>query len=274
MDHAPFNLFTDTSECIELFTENPVTICLPNKFADTKEVWSTHFAVYILDSQVDVQHRDFEGRLGQDPVFPNFPSIGHGTHVAGLIGGARYGTAKTVRMHNYAVLDDSGYTRWSTVLTALAAISKKSPPAVINLSIAGTPSDAIDHALREMVKRGWKIVVSAGNNAQSACNYSPAREPSVITVGGIGPGNVWAEFSNHGPCVDILAPSVNILSSWPGNRAAYMSGTSAAAPVVASVWALFSHMTRKQFLLNMTRRVPVTKLPRNTTNRVLYYQNT
>jgi serine protease len=257
-----------------MFNDNPVKVCLPNKFlADPHEVWSTAQTtadVYILDSQIDIGHRDFQDRIEQVPVFQAPPNIGHGTHVAGVVGSSRYGIAKYAKIYSHSVLDESGYTKWSNVLTALARISKTTAkPAVINLSIAGTASSAIDYALREMTKRGWKIVVSAGNNAQSACNYSPAREPSVVTVGGIGPGNEWAPFSNFGPCVDILAPAVNILSSWPGNRAAYMSGTSAAAPLVAGAWALFNHMTRTQFINNMTTRIRVTKLPRNTTNRVL-----
>jgi subtilisin family serine protease len=178
----------------------------------------------------------------------------HGTHVAGLVGAHRVGVNREARMVSVPVLDDAGRTRWSVVLKALEWLASQ-PPAILNLSLVGHASEAIDGALRLMVGRGWKVVAAAGNEGVDACAYSPAREPSVVTVGALNQKIRLSDITNVGPCVDILAPGSDILSTYPDNRWALMSGTSMATPLVVGAWAMYPQLTAREFLKAYTRLV-------------------
>ena len=198
-----------------------------------------HTKVYILDTFVDIHHKEFEGRASLGTVVvPGTSTSVHGTHVAGLIGGSRAGVNKNARLISVQVLNDNGYGSWAEILKGLDWIVRHDK-GIINISIGGPRNRVVNDAIESAAKRGWKIVVAAGNDHMDACNYSPASAHSAVTVGAYGQNNRWAQFSNHGKCVDLLAPGLEIASSLPNNKYGYMSGTSMASPIVAGVWSLF-----------------------------------
>ena len=202
---------------------------------------------YIIDTGIRSSHTEFSGRIGAgyDAVDGGAPDDcnGHGTHVAGTVGGSTYGVAKRVTLHGVRVLDCNGSGTTSGVVAGINWVTTNStttPPAVANMSLGGGASQTLDTALRNSVAAGVVHVVAAGNETADACNSSPAREPLAITVGATNSSDQRASFSNYGTCLDIFAPGVNILSSWyTGDSAAgSLSGTSMASPHVAGVVAL------------------------------------
>lgn len=244
--------------------------------SNTNEVYSydapqPETLVYVLDTWIDVDHPDFESRASVGKAFSTGSKHPHGTHVAGLIAGKQSGINKAAKIVSVQVMDDSGYGPWSTLIAALQWVSKK-PPSIINLSLVGPASTALDSAIRLMIKRGWKIVVAAGNDKTNACNYSPSRIDSAITVGAVSKQLKLASFSNWGPCVDLLAPGEAILSSYPGSQYAYMSGTSMAAPIVAGVLSVRTDWKRND-LISMSRKITPPGHD-HTTNRVAFLPTT
>ncbi len=201
--------------------------------------------VYILDSGVFSQHQEFEGRA---QIISNVAEdgrdedcIGHGTHVAGVIGGKTFGVAKKAKLLSVRVFPCGGRGKLSILLAGLDWLAKNyKAPAVLNLSIGMTPKDVVDKAISALITKGLTVVGSAGNNGQDACSQSPARIPEVITVGATDRRDALADFSNYGPCVKIYAPGVDIESSFLGDISSTksMSGTSMAAPFVTGVVAL------------------------------------
>lgn len=200
---------------------------------------------YIIDTGIRSSHTEFSGRIGAgyDAVDGGDPDDcnGHGTHVAGTVGGSTYGVAKRVTLHGVRVLDCNGSGTTSGVVAGINWVTTNhTKPAVANMSLGGGASQTLDTALRNSVAAGVVHVVAAGNETANACNSSPAREPLAITVGATNSSDQRASFSNYGTCLDIFAPGVNILSSWyTGDSAAgSLSGTSMASPHVAGVVAL------------------------------------
>lgn len=210
--------------------------------------------VYVLDTFVERTHQDFQTnqvvRLFSNQLTTKNP---HGTHVAGLIGSMTYGAHKGQKIFSLEVLDDTGYGTWSKLVEALSFISRhasnRSQRGIINISIGGGPSNVIDMVLRRLQQQGLFVVVAAGNDAEYACNYSPAREPSVFTVAATDYQDKLAGFSNYGKCVDILAPGDSIKSLLPNGQFGYMSGTSMSTPIVAGiasiVWTLNPTLTNE-----------------------------
>ena len=202
---------------------------------------------YIIDTGIRSTHTEFAGRVGAGYDFVDNDSTpndcnGHGTHVAGTIGGTTYGVAKGVTLHGVRVLDcqGSGYT--SGVIAGIDWVTaNRITPAVANMSLGGSASSTLDAALRNSVAAGVVHVVAAGNENTDACNGSPSREPQAITVGATNSSDQRASFSNYGACLDIFAPGVSILSAWYTSDSATntISGTSMASPHAAGVAALF-----------------------------------
>ncbi|HAJ38063.1 MAG TPA: hypothetical protein DCL15_20520 [Chloroflexi bacterium] len=202
---------------------------------------------YIIDTGIRAAHVEFSGRIGSGRDFVDDDSNptdcnGHGTHVAGTIGGSTYGVAKQVTLHGVRVLDCAGSGYTSGVVAGVDWVTANAiRPAVANMSLGGGVSSALDAALRSSVAAGIVYVVAAGNANSDACNTSPAREPSAITVGATTNNDVRASFSNYGACLDIFAPGVNIVSAYytSDTANATLSGTSMASPHTAGVVARY-----------------------------------
>lgn len=224
--------------------------------------------VYVIDSYLDVNHPEFEGRASKGPSFNHGDQDGHGTHVAGIIAGKQFGVNKKAKIIGVQVLDNNARGSWSTIVRGIEWVASQRPT-IVNLSIGGGVSSIVDKAIAAMAKRGWKIVIAAGNEHNDACDHSPARAKEGVTVGATNEDHQLAGFSNFGRCVDILAPGDAIVSAIPRNRYAYMSGTSMAAPMVAGVWSLFPDWS-KQDLLDNTQKGNVGKVPQFTPNKFLY----
>jgi hypothetical protein len=204
---------------------------------------------YIIDTGIRITHQEFGGRasIGTDEVWDGFNGDdchGHGTHVAGTVGGATYGVAKAVALIAVRVLDCDGSGTYEGVIAGVdwvTAHHQDGQPAVANMSLAGGFSQALNEAVANSVADGITYAVAAANDYWDACQYSPASEPSAITVGATDATDTEADFSNRGSCVDIWAPGVAITSAWNWSDDATetISGTSMAAPHVAGAAALY-----------------------------------
>ncbi|MFL5382230.1 MAG: S8 family peptidase [Longimicrobiaceae bacterium] len=200
---------------------------------------------YIVDTGILTSHTQFGGRasVGYDAVGGNGQDCnGHGTHVAGTVGGSTYGVAKGVTLIAVRVLDCSGSGTNSGVIAGMDWVANNRVlPAVANMSLGGGFSQAVNDAATRMTNAGVSLSVAAGNENQNACNTSPASAPSAITVGATTSTDARASFSNYGSCLDVFAPGNNITSSWYSSTTATntISGTSMASPHVAGVAALY-----------------------------------
>jgi subtilisin family serine protease len=202
---------------------------------------------YIIDTGVRLTHSQFSGRMGNgfDAVTSGGNANdcqGHGTHVAGTVGGTTHGVAKKVTIHPVRVLDCNGSGTDSGVIAGIDWVTANHvKPAVANMSLGGGASATLDAALARSHAAGVVHVVAAGNDNASACNYSPAREPTAITVGSTTSSDARSSFSNYGTCVDIFAPGSSITSAGYSSDTgtATMSGTSMASPHVAGGAALY-----------------------------------
>ena len=203
--------------------------------------------VYVIDTGIRRTHQEFQGR-----AFAAFDSIndgqntndcnGHGTHVAGTIGGTTYGVAKNANLYAVRVLGCNGSGSNSVVIAGVDWVTANHvKPAVANMSLGGAVSQAIDDAVKNSIAAGVTYVVAAGNDSQDACNASPARAPNTITVGSTVFTDVRSDFSNYGTCVNIFAPGSAIVSAWftGDSDKRLLSGTSMATPHVAGVAALY-----------------------------------
>jgi subtilisin family serine protease len=202
---------------------------------------------YIIDTGIRTSHNEFGGRARFGINYAggtNDDCNGHGTHVAGTVGGAVYGVAKQVRLVAVKVLGCSGSGSTTGVVSGINWVAaNRVSPAVANMSLGGGASSAIDNAIAGATAspRNVTFVVAAGNSGANACNYSPARAPSAITVGATTSTDARASYSNYGSCLDIFAPGSGITSAWKNSNTATktISGTSMASPHVAGVAALF-----------------------------------
>ncbi|MEU6868557.1 S8 family peptidase [Streptomyces sp. NPDC046876] len=205
---------------------------------------------YVVDTGINLLHQEFGGRAraGYNGVFLERGSTdcnGHGTHVAGTLGGSVYGVAKEVSLVSVKVADCRGDAALSSILGGLNWLVKdaaKAPgtPAVANMSIGGSRSYALDRAVTKAVAARITFTVAAGNGNTDACKGSPAAVPAALTVGATDSADRRAPFSSYGRCVDLSAPGVAVTSAWKGSTTALAraSGTSMAAPHVAGVAAL------------------------------------
>lgn len=203
--------------------------------------------VYILDTGIRSTHRDFGGR-----VVAAFTAIGdgngsedcrgHGTHVAGIVGGTKFGVAKSVRLYSVRVLDCTGSGTYSSIIAGIDWVTKnRLLPAVANMSLSGSSSSTMNTAVQNSIASGVVYTAAAGNSATDACSRSPANVPQVLTVAASNWTDAQSSFSNYGTCVDLYAPGEGITSAFFVNdsASAVYAGTSQAAPHVAGVAALY-----------------------------------
>jgi subtilisin family serine protease len=202
---------------------------------------------YVIDTGIRITETDFGSRASYGWDFIGNDSIasdcnGHGTHVAGTIGGTKYGVAKDVKLVAVRVLDCDGSGSYSAIIAGIDWVTAHAvKPAVANMSVGGPNSAALNNAVTRSIASGVTFAVAAGNDNKNACNYSPAATPNAITVGAIDQSDNRASFSNFGSCVDIFAPGVQITSeNYKSDNAppVMMSGTSMATPHVAGAAAL------------------------------------
>ncbi|KND91783.1 Cuticle-degrading protease [Tolypocladium ophioglossoides CBS 100239] len=203
---------------------------------------------YVIDTGVDVTHPDFEGRASFLANFAdqdNTDGNGHGTHVSGTIGSKTYGVAKKTTIFGVKVLDASGSGTNSGVIAGMDFVSRDAAGqncprgVVVNMSLGGGRSSAVNQAAANIVSAGLFLAVAAGNSAQDASNFSPASEPTACTVGATVRDDSLASYSNFGSLVRVLAPGTAITSTWPGGSTNTISGTSMASPHVAGLGAYF-----------------------------------
>ena len=238
---------------------------------------------YVIDTGILTSHTQFGGRAAN--VFDAFGGNGqdcngHGTHVAGTIGGSTYGVAKSVNLRGVRVLNCSGSGTNSGVIAGVDWVRvNRQNPAVANMSLGGGASSALDTAVNNLSNSGVAIAVAAGNSNTNACNSSPARAANAITVGSTTSTDSRSSFSNFGSCLDLFAPGSGILSAWIGSTTATrtISGTSMASPHVAGVAALYkqanpsaSASTVRNAIVNGATTNVVTNAGTGSPNRLLY----
>ncbi|PPK65367.1 S8 family serine peptidase [Actinokineospora auranticolor] len=206
---------------------------------------------YIIDTGIRYTHQEFGGRAiyGIDTIGGTFPPgndcNGHGTHVAGTVGGTTTGVAKQVQLVSVRVLDCAGAGTYAGVIAGVDWVTNDTilngRKAVANMSLGGGTFAPLNMAVTNSVAANVHYSVAAGNSNANACSFSPASTPAATTVGSTDPNDARSSFSNWGPCVDLFAPGRNIVSAWATADNAYqtLSGTSMASPHVAGTAALW-----------------------------------
>ncbi|KAI9271360.1 peptidase S8/S53 domain-containing protein [Sporodiniella umbellata] len=254
--------------------------------------------VYVIDTGINVDHVDFEGRASWGKTIPandvDKDGNGHGSHCAGTIAGKKFGVAKKAEPVAVKVLASNGSGTTSDVVGGIDWAAqdflkqkkkaeddgKKFKGAVANMSLGGGTSSILDKAVNSAVDAGLVFAVAAGNDNKDACNYSPARAEKAITVGASTIFDERAYFSNYGKCVDVFAPGLDIQSVWIGSKTATntISGTSMASPHVAGLAAYLLGLAEpgttpkqiKQKILEASTPNVLTKIPKDTPNLLIY----
>ncbi|MFI7647733.1 S8 family peptidase [Micromonospora sp. NPDC049460] len=243
---------------------------------------------YIIDTGIRFSHSDFGGRAtsGYDAVDGGSADDcnGHGTHVAGTVGGSAYGVAKGVQLVGVRVLNCQGSGTNAGVIAGVDWVTQNAvKPAVANMSLGGGANSTLDTAVRNSINSGVSYGLAAGNDSGgNACNTSPARTAEGITVGSTTNTDARSSFSNIGTCLDIFAPGSSITSAWYTSDSATntISGTSMATPHVVGAAALVAsanpswtpQQVRDYLVNNATNNVvgnPGTGSP----NKLLYVVN-
>lgn len=231
---------------------------------------------FVIDTGIYSAHQEFSGR-----VITGFSAIkdrygtqdcnGHGTHVAGTIGGSNYGVAKSVTLVPVRVLNCTGSGKNSGVIAGVDWVAKSAlRPAVANMSLGGGANSTLDSAVRNLINKGVTVVVAAGNDNIDASRTSPARVQEAITVAASDLNDAKAGFSNWGAIIDVHAPGVGIKSSWIGGVSASrnLQGTSMASPHVAGIVARYLQLNPSATTLNISSAVISAANPKSGTIRV------
>ena len=235
---------------------------------------------YVIDTGIVASHADFGGRaqnvydaFGGDGTDCN----GHGTHVAGTIGGSTYGVAKGSALRGVKVLGCNGSGSTSGIIAGVDWVRVNHiKPAVANMSLGGGFSSALNTATNNLSNAGVHVSVAAGNENQDACNVSPASASAPTVVAASDKTDTRAAFSNFGACVEVYAPGVAITSAWLNGGTNTISGTSMASPHVAGVAALYksggdaASSTINSWIINNSTASVIKNNPSGTVNRLLF----
>jgi subtilisin family serine protease len=242
---------------------------------------------YIIDTGIRFSHNDFGGRAssGFDAIDGGSADDcnGHGTHVAGTVGGSSFGVAKGMALVGVRVLNCQGSGTNSQVIAGVDWVTQNAiKPAVANMSLGGGANTALDSAVANSIASGVSYSVAAGNSNANACNSSPARVAAAITVGATTQTDARASFSNFGTCLDLFAPGQGITSAWMTSDTATntISGTSMASPhsagaaalVLAANPAFTAAQVRDRLVADATQNV-VTSPGTGSPNRLLFVNN-
>ncbi len=256
---------------------------LPRNGSYTYNFTGSGVRVYVIDTGILTSHTQFGGRASA--VFDAFGGNGqdcngHGTHVAGTVGGSTYSVAKSALLRAVRVLNCSGSGTNSGVIAGVDWVTRNHiKPALANMSLGGGASSALDTAVNNSIAAGVTYAVAAGNENQNACNVSPARVAGAITVGSTTSSDARSSFSNFGTCVDIFAPGSSITSAWSTSTTAIntISGTSMASPHVAGAAALYlqghtsaSPSTVRNAMINASTTGRLSNIGTGSPNRLLY----
>jgi len=235
---------------------------------------------YVIDTGIVASHTAFGGRAQN--VYDAFGGNGtdcngHGTHVAGTIGGGTYGVAKGSSLRGVKVLDCNGSGATSGIIAGIDWVrANHIKPAVANMSLGGGYSSALNTATNNLSNAGVHVSVAAGNENQDACNVSPASASAPTVVAASDKTDIRATFSNFGACVEVYAPGVAITSAWLNGGTNTISGTSMASPHVAGVAALYksggdaASSTINSWIVNNSTASVIKNNPSGTVNRLLF----
>lgn len=233
--------------------------------------------------------KEFTGRARTGASFVTGTGIhdnhGHGTHVAALAAGDTYGVARRSKIVAVKVLADDGRSPWSTIISGLewavedARKKQGWHKSIINMSISGDFSQAMNDAIEAAARKYCTVVVAAGNLADIADRYSPASAPNAITVGSIDRWDLISKFSNYGRFIDIFGPGSNIWSAGitSDTATANMDGTSMACPFVAGVAAYYQSQSSTKYtpyamknLLQQRATNNQVRNPKGSINKIVY----
>jgi len=236
---------------------------------------------YIIDTGIWDLHPDFGGRANN--VYDAFGATGtdchgHGTHVAGTIGGTTYGLAKGVSLHGVRVLSCGGLGLTSQIIAGIDWVRQNAiKPAVANMSLGGGLSTALNDATTNLWNSGVFVAVAAGNDNVDACTASPASATGAFTAAASEKTDAKASYSNWGTCVEAYAPGSAIVSDFLGGTTMSLSGTSMASPHFAGVAVLYkatfgdqSSATVSNWILTNATSGVITGNPAGTPNKLLY----
>jgi subtilisin family serine protease len=244
---------------------------------------ASNVTAYIIDTGILPTHTQFGTRAAS--VYNSAGGSandcnGHGTHVAGTVGGTIHGVAKGVRLRGVKVLGCSGSGSFSGIIAGVDWVRlNATKPAVANMSLGGGYSSSLNTAVNNLANSGVFVAVASGNSNANACNYSPASAANVTSVNASTSSNAKASFSNYGSCTHLYAPGQSITSAWHTSTTATntISGTSMASPHVAGVGALYlagnpgaSNTTVRSWIINNATTNVISGNPSGTPNRLLY----
>ncbi|KAM6496331.1 serine protease [Amanita muscaria] len=208
--------------------------------------------IYILDTGIYTGHSSFQGRARWGATFGDYPDtdvIGHGTHCAGIAASANYGVAKAANLIAVKVIGDNNEGQTSDIISGMNWIQSQAAsshrPSVASISFSCKAAvTAVDNAVASLTSNGVHVVASAGNRGVLASNFSPARAPSALTVASSDIADNFASSSNYGGAVKLIAPGVDVISTFIGSPTSTrsLSGTSMAAAYVSGLVAYYIGM--------------------------------